>query len=56
MEELKALIAAKYEIIEIIDILGIEEEELLDAFEERVLENLYEFRDIHPEEIEAIDD
>jgi len=50
MEELKALIAAKYDITEIIDILGLETADILDAFEEKVLENLYEFKDIHPED------
>ena len=44
LDELKALIAAKLDLEEILDILGWETIELVDALEEYIQEKEYEFK------------
>lgn len=43
MDDYKAEIAAKYDVTQILDVLGMDEHDLVDALEDRILENLYLF-------------
>ena len=42
-DEIKTQIALRYDAIQILDILGMEEIDLVDALEDKILENLYLF-------------
>jgi hypothetical protein len=48
MEEIKSLIAATYDVTELLDILDMDMEDLVEELEDRILENLYMFKDIDP--------
>ena len=49
-DEIKDKIAAVYDTAQILDILGMEERDLVEALQEQILDNLYSFTEISPEE------